>query len=68
MFEEVSLGQVLETMTTGTKVRIIKGESGTETLYIGTAVDAFETSSEGLLAETVMSVKASGLNSQIIRL
>ena len=64
MSSEVSLGQVLETMTTGTKVRIVKDS---DTLYIGTALDAFDTSDSGLLEALVISVKSTGLNSQLIR-
>lgn len=65
MFEEVSLGQVLSTMTTSTKVKIIRDS---DIIYIGNAPDAFDTSSQDTLSEIVMSVKATGSNSQLIRL
>lgn len=62
---EITLGQLLETMTTGTKVKIIKDS---DIIYIGTALNAFDTSSPEVLAEEVVSVKATQLDSQLIRI
>jgi len=61
--QEITLGSLLETMTTSTRVRIV---NGTETIFMGTAVTAFENTSLEILEETVISVKAEKENSQIV--
>lgn len=65
MNEEITLGQLLQTMTTSTKVRIFKD---LETIYIGTALHAFDTSTPETLDSIVMSIKATGVGIQQIRL
>lgn len=65
MFEEVSLGQVLETMTTGTKVKIVRDS---DIIYIGNALDAFDTSTPETLSEIVISIKSTKSNTQLVRI
>ena len=65
MNEEITLGQLLQTMTTSTKVKIV---DESDIIYIGTAIHAFDTSSTDTLAKTVTSIKATEQNTQLIRL
>lgn len=65
MNEEVTLGQLLELMTIGTRVKIMRDS---DVIYIGMALDAFNTSSSETLSEEVMSVTSTKENTQLIRL
>lgn len=64
MNSEITLGQLLETLTTSTKVRIVEDY---DNIYIGSALHAFDNSSKETLEKTVTSVKAVDENRLIIR-
>lgn len=62
-FLDVELKEFLETLTTLTRVKILREE---QAVYIGNALNAYESLSEETLEEVVLSAKIDKDNRQII--